>query len=112
MQLGGSGAPGNPKRGQVFALFTRAGGEWLRAVATELGVRLAPIGYEPDARPFVPHLTLARCRRATNMRAAMDALGPEPVGPAWTVDAVTLYESRLGTGPAVYVPRAEIPLVG
>ncbi|HET9730945.1 MAG TPA: hypothetical protein VFR41_16055, partial [Acidimicrobiia bacterium] len=59
---------------------------------------------------FNPHLTLERSRRRIDWRPVMDAIGQEPVGDAWLVDRVVVFESQtLRTG-AVHTPRAEIEL--
>jgi 2'-5' RNA ligase len=57
--------------------------------------------YEPEARPFRPHVTVARLRAGARAPRELDAL-PEPL--AFTAGPVTLYRSRLGRGGAVYEP--------
>ncbi len=110
LRLNTAGPVGNPKRSTVFAIGVSEGASWLRALADEVTTRLASLSYVRDERPFFPHLTLARCRRATNMRAAVEAVGPAPIGDPWLVDEVLVYESRLGHGPADHLVRASIPL--
>ncbi len=55
--------------------------------------------YEPEARPFRPHVTLARVGRRERMRAS-----ELPAAPSVAFDGarVTLYRSRLGRGGAHY----------
>jgi len=110
VRLSPPGPLGNPKRSTVFAMFLVAGGVWLRMLADEVAERVRPLGHEPEDRPFVPHLTIARYRRATNMKAPVAAAGPEPVGEPWTVTEALLYESRRGRGPAEHVVRGRFPL--
>ena len=58
------------------------------------------------------HVTVARAGRRTGWDRAMAALSVYR-GPAWTVDAVTLYQSELGAGPEGhprYTPLAEARL--
>jgi hypothetical protein len=38
------------------------------------------------------------------------ALGSAPVGPAWPVSEVVVFESQLRRAGAQYIPRARIPL--
>jgi 2'-5' RNA ligase len=76
---------------------------WLRALAGEVEARLAPLGHEPEHRPYRPHLTLARGRR-------LPRLGEEPVGEPWLVESVVLFESQTKPSGAVHIARAEIPL--
>jgi len=110
VQLSGAGPIDYRKRSLVLVLFARVGKEWLAGLADEVARRLAPLGYERDQRQFLAHLTLARCRVRTLMTTAAAAIGPEPVGDAWLVDHVTLFESRLLPTGAEHVVRAEIPL--
>ena len=74
--------------------------------------RLARIGHEPEARPLRPHLTLVRCTSPTDARAPIAAFGSDPVGAAWSVDALTVYESQLRREGARYVERASVLLPG
>jgi 2'-5' RNA ligase len=106
VQLGAAGPLGNPRRSMVFAVFVRSGGEWLGRVAGEIAERLRPLGFAPDERPFVPHLTIARFKRPT----ALPRDDGSALGDPWTVREVVLFESRLGRGPARHIERAVIPL--
>ena len=109
-RLGGAGAFPDAKRAQVFWLGLAEGAGVLARIASAVAERTAVLGHEADTRPFRPHLTLARCRDATDLRPAIAAVGDDPVGPAWDVDAITVYESeRLADG-ARYIERAQILL--
>ncbi len=110
VQLSSIGPLGNPKRSTICACFLREGGEWMRGLAAEVNARLAPLGYQPEDRPFLPHLTIARYRHPTNMKALVAAAGPEPISDVWPVDEVVVYESRLGPGPAEHIVRGRVPL--
>ncbi len=76
----------------------------LTALVTRLGAQLAPIGYAPEARPYRPHLTLARHARA----APAEAL-PAPI--AWPVVSFALAESLSGAAPPRYRILRRWPLV-
>jgi 2'-5' RNA ligase len=52
-----------------------------------------------ESRPFFAHVTVARVRRGTRVRAT-ELAGPEPV--AFNASRVTLFRSRLGAGGARY----------
>jgi RNA 2',3'-cyclic 3'-phosphodiesterase len=103
---------GNPKRDRVLALTLGEGREFAVALAGEVNTRLRRLGYEPDGRDYVPHLTIARSRGPARreIRDARQALGLEPVGDSWRVGEIVVYESRLGRGPAEHVERMRIPL--
>lgn len=71
--------------------------------------------YEPEARPFLGHVTLAR---VSSLRGG-EVAGPRPrtppvPAPRWpgpfACRNVTLYRSRIGSGPARYEPLATVEL--
>lgn len=111
VRLGGAGAFPSERRGRVLWIGVREG-PLLTRLAAAVGALLAPIGYEPEARLFHPHLTMARLARSGDLRPVVEALGPEPVGPAWVVSKVVLYESLLRREGARYEAVAAFPLVG
>jgi RNA 2',3'-cyclic 3'-phosphodiesterase len=49
-------------------------GEVLQLLAAEIGNRLAKLGFEPETRPFKPHLTLARIKFLKNKKAFCQAV--------------------------------------
>jgi 2'-5' RNA ligase len=73
--------------------------------------RLVPLGVERERRPYYPHLTLARWRssRSADRVRALEASRDEEVARV-TVNAVTLYQSRLSPAGAAYVALAHAPL--
>jgi 2'-5' RNA ligase len=86
------------------------GAAFLAQLAAAVGALLAPVGYPPDDRPFHPHVTLARLKRAGDLRPTVAALGPDPVGPPWVVGEVVLFQSRTRSSGAHYVERARFGL--
>ena len=63
-------------------------------------------GFEPEARPYRPHLTLARA----GPRPRLPDLDRVEPGPAAAVDEVVLFQSRLGPGGARYTALDRIAL--
>lgn len=112
VRLGGAGAFPSARRGRVLWIGLAEGGDVVANLARGVALRLAPLGYEPDARLFQPHLTIVRCPRSTDLRAPIAALASESFGPAWRVEALTVYESRLRPEGANYVARTTVPLPG
>jgi 2'-5' RNA ligase len=111
-QFGGLGAFPSARRARVVWLGLAAGAELFGELATAVGARLAPLGHEPEARPYHAHLTLARLRAPADLRDVLEgAAAPGPVGPAWRVGAITVYESRLRRTGAEYVARGAVPLL-
>lgn len=69
---------------------------------------------DPEARPYRPHLTLARSSRQADLRPYVAALEGY-LGPVWTVDDISLVRSHLGAGEggrARYETVATMPLTG
>jgi 2'-5' RNA ligase len=101
-----------PERGspRVLWLGLRDGGIALGRVHAALDARVAVRDREREARPFAPHLTLARFRdRTSRAQLAEIANIPALAGPS-RIDRVTLYESRLSPAGPAYVPLAKAPL--
>ncbi len=109
-RVGGAGAFPKARHAQVLWLGLVEGAELVGRLASAVVERTAALGYELETRPFRPHVTLARCRRPSDLRAQIAAIGAGPVGPAWEGDAVTVYESRRDADGARYLARATIAL--
>ena len=65
-------------------------------------------GFEPEARPFHPHLTLARIRPWQDVSELVERVPPFPLRQA--VDRITMYRSLLGGGGARYEIVDEVSL--
>jgi 2'-5' RNA ligase len=74
-----------------------------------VGALADTIGYEPERRRFRPHVTVARVRHGARPR--LGGLPEAPSG-AFAGDAVTLYRSYLGGGPARYEAVERVALAG
>jgi 2'-5' RNA ligase len=94
----------------VVWIGAAAGGDALVDLAGAVTAALGPLGYEAEARPFHPHLTVARLKVPDDVAAVLAALGSEPVGAAFTVREVVLYESRLSPKGPSYSVLGRFPL--
>lgn len=112
VRLGGAGAFPRRRRGRVVWLGVAAGHELLSELAGAVNRALEPLGFEPEKRDFHAHLTVARLREPGDVSPAIEALGDEPVGPAFTVEEVTLYQSHLSPKGARYEPLSTVALAG
>lgn len=86
----------------------------LAALEAELAKKLEPLGFEPDERPFAPHLTIGRVKSALARGELLRLVHNNQkvrVGPA-PVDALHLYESRLSPGGSIYTRIESFPLPG
>lgn len=108
-----------PNADRARVMWIGMGGDMrpLRQLQRDVDETLAALGFAAEKRPFNPHLTIARMRdsaaRADRRRAA-DALAayPLPDGIAISANAVSLMQSDLRPGGAVYTRIAHAPLSG
>ncbi len=93
---------GFPRENKASVLWMGLQGdlESLSGLAAECEIAAERAGFEPEGRPFHPHLTLSRIRPPADIRRLIDEV--PPAGVALDVTAVTLYRSVLGGGPARY----------
>lgn len=91
-----------PRELKASVLWLGIGGEIepLQKMAAICEVAAQEAGFEPEGRPFHPHLTLSRIRPPVEVRRLVDRV--EPFGVICDVTAVTLYRSLLGRGPVQY----------
>jgi 2'-5' RNA ligase len=97
-----TGLGGFPRESRASVLWLGCDGdlESLRVIADECEIAAERAGFEPEGRPFHPHLTLSRIRPPVDIRDLVDLV--EPLRVATTVSAVTMYRSILRRGPARY----------
>ena len=104
MNFHGIGAfPGQSRPRVIWAGVTDGGPE-LTALAARVEHVCVGVGFEPEARPFRPHLTLGRAREAKphpDLSAAIARLAQEALG-AVPVDRVLLMKSELTPRGAIY----------
>jgi 2'-5' RNA ligase len=99
-----AGAFGASKHPRVLWLGLAGDVEALAALQADVSAALTPLGYEPEQRPFAPHLTLARARDPkgdAGLARAAQRLQELPNVPA-QVDALTLFKSDLSPKGARY----------
>jgi 2'-5' RNA ligase len=65
--------------------------------------------YRPEKRPFWPHITLARVKRAERRVAPLPGT-PTPPGEPFRASELTLYRSTLRPQGALYEPLAQLGL--
>ena len=106
-------------RRNLRVVWLGVGGEIdaLTALAANVDVAVAPLGFARERRPFAPHLTLARVRDDASPAAreqiagALAAFRP-PAFESFRVDSISLMRSTLGRGGAVYERVGSYPLEG
>jgi 2'-5' RNA ligase len=100
VSLSGLGAFPNSNRARVLWVGVADATGTLARLASALDRGLEPLGFNPEERPFTPHLTLARFK----VPARIGQLPPLPVGklPQVPIDEISLYRSRLSPRGAIY----------
>jgi 2'-5' RNA ligase len=115
IELGGCGAFPSSGPPRVLWIGLTQGLPALASMHEEFNRRVRPFGFEPEARAFNPHLTLARIKDAPReaVRVTRAALGRVTV-PATrlTVSRATIFESHLSPKGPRYDPVAHIALNG
>lgn len=106
--FGRLGAFPRPDRASVLWLGVEEGADALRALAERAEEAARSAGFPAETRPFTPHLTLARIRPPRDVRGLVERVPPFPE--RLPVDAVVLFRSRLGGGPARYEEVERFPL--
>jgi 2'-5' RNA ligase len=98
----------SPRRPHVLTIAIEDGDGALAALQAAVAASLAEaVGFRPEERPFRPHATVARVRRGARPRPT--GLPPVPRA-AFAGEAVTLYRSHLGGGPARYEALERVAL--
>jgi 2'-5' RNA ligase len=114
LRVAGFGAfpPTGPLR--VIWMGIVEGARELSLLHDEVGARLQRIGRDAEARPYAPHLTVARVKRGSGAAAprirqvVQTAAAP---GGRVTVAAVTLFRSHLAPSGSTYEAVMRVPLL-
>jgi len=106
LQISGLGSYPTPKRPRILWVGLHAPEE-LSALQTSIEASASRLGYEPEEKPFSPHLTIGRVRQNATpadlpkVRAAIDNIQLGNIGTA-RVDSVHLFKSDLQPGGSIY----------
>jgi 2'-5' RNA ligase len=114
LELRGAGGFPNARRPRVVWIGLAGELELLTTLAAELGRRLTPLGFAPEARPFSPHLTVGRARDARGAAGLGGALAEAARGEGigWRASELVLFESHLEPSGARHEPLLRAPLGG
>jgi len=114
LHVAGFGAfpPSGPPR--VLWMGVMRGLQELARLHDEIGARLQPWGFLPEARAYSAHLTVARIKeppRGAARAALRNAAAHEPGDAgACLIDHVTVFRSRTAPAGAAYEPLLRVPL--
>jgi 2'-5' RNA ligase len=108
-RLSGMGAFPNPKRARIVWVGTDHGRAELCALQAGVVVALKGVGFQPESRPFSPHLTIGRVKVPADVSSTVQVMfESEP----FEVSRVVLFRSVLEPAGPVYSVIAEFPLGG
>lgn len=108
-RLGGFGAFPRADRMRVLWIGIDEPTSVLSGVAAAMDAALAPLGFEPEPRAYLPHVTLARLRAPVPL--PRDLLDLPPVDlPAFGIAEIVLYRSHLSPKGARYEALASLPV--
>ena len=108
VEVTGLGVFPNERNPRVLWLGVRDGAQGFANLYDKIIARLRPVGFEPESRPFHPHLTLARIksfRGAAEMMSIVRSHQNEPCG-EYTASGLTFFRSQLHPAGATYTPLA------
>jgi 2'-5' RNA ligase len=106
-QLKGLGAFPSPSRARVVWIGTEQGKGDVCSLQEDVVKALSSVGYQPERRPFSPHLTIGRLRMPDDVSKAAAV---QFVSGSFVIDRVVLFRSVLGPAGPVYTALAEFPL--
>lgn len=109
VQLRGAGGFPSDRRASVYWLGVAAPEPLVRVHDAVMASAEAFVRAR-DRVAYTPHLTLARLTSPKRLGGEVEALARVDVGPAWTVDELTLLESETRREGAVYHEVARLPL--
>jgi 2'-5' RNA ligase len=109
LTVSGWGMFPSQKRPRVLWVGIPQGREKLAPLAEVLERGLIEAGFGPEDRPWKPHLTLGRFQSPRNLEPLLKALAKEgePVYGRIQADRLTLFQSQLQRGGAVYTVLRE-----
>ena len=107
----GGGAFPSPKSARVFWLGV-GGADALRDLHATIAAATRSFIDRRDRIDLIPHVTMARLKRVTDLTPDVEGLGGVTVGPPWTCRELVLLESETHRDGAVYVEQGRFPLGG
>jgi RNA 2',3'-cyclic 3'-phosphodiesterase len=99
-------------RPRALWLGVTTGAETLARLAAALDPPLEALGWPAEARPYRPHMTIARSDASRDGGTAAHALADAAAGweTRFVADRLTLFQSVSGRGAPRYVPIVDQPL--
>ncbi|MCX8036083.1 MAG: RNA 2',3'-cyclic phosphodiesterase [Candidatus Sumerlaeia bacterium] len=111
VEVAGLGVFPNERSPRVLWVGVRRGREAFAALYEKVISRLVPLGFQPESRPFHPHLTLARIKSFRGAAEMMDIVRSHKDCSCGSFSAtgLTLFRSQLHPDGAIYTVLAHWP---
>lgn len=105
LELGSPGVFPNLRSPKILWLGLRGQLDCLEKFRNHVEKTLAKQGFEPNSRPFIPHITIGRIKgRPPSKERFARFLKSEMAGHVSIVDRLYFYQSRLTPAGPVYIP--------
>lgn len=105
LELGSPGVFPNLRSPRILWLGLNGQLDCLEEFRNQVEKALAAQGFEPDNRPFIPHITIGRIKgRPPSRERLVRFLRSETAGHVSIVDKLYFYQSRLTPAGPVYTP--------
>ena len=108
LRFGGLGAFPRPRSARVLWMGITEGVERLQELARVAEQAARENGYDPEEKPYRPHLTLSRIQPNRDVARVIESVPPLEL--EMPVRDVVIYQSHLGGGPARYEAVERFPL--
>ncbi len=114
LQVAGCGAFPTIKSPRVIWAGLRGESEPLLRLQKEVEAAMVPFGFEPENRPFKPHLTIGRVKGRRGLQALQQILvdNRDVAAEPFDVTELVLYKSDLRPDGARYTPLFKAPFAG
>jgi len=114
VSLKGIGAFPSPRKPRIVWAGMSGETASLASLSAGLDKVFVDLGFEPETRPFSPHVTIGRARKgeSTPSLEAHLARFDKELGPAFTIEEIVLFHSDLTPAGPLYTRRGSAPLRG
>jgi len=114
VQAAGCGAFPNTKQPRIIWVGLRGDSEAISRLQKEVESAMVPFGFEPEGRPFRPHLTIGRVKGRQRLQSLQQILlaRQEFTAEPFDVTELVLYKSELRPDGARYTPLFKAPFSG
>lgn len=122
LSLQGLGSFPNPRHPKILWIGFGGSLDALARLQSQIEAAVQNAGFDPETRPFSPHLTIGRVKRSASssqirtagekFQAYAQSLGNDYLFGEFSVEEIVYMHSKLGPGGPVYTALGRFPLGG